>query len=225
MGANSIALSLSRILCRGRSGCQRPRARLRRAGSASQIVANATICCYDDDRDVSTRSPAAGCDPASDLEGADLRRLIQTFIRSAGLLAGDQTPCGHPVAVSHAHALMVLLETARKGKRVTQRELGQALGIDKSNVTRLCRRMESAGHLVQSRSADDGRARLLSLTTRGTRVAKNVERSSRDRFQAADVSHSPKVPRRSPLLARLPEPGVGLDGPTEGNPPRPSDVD
>jgi DNA-binding MarR family transcriptional regulator len=88
---------------------------------------------------------------------------------------------------------MVLLETARGGEHVTQRELGQALGIDKSNVTRLCRRMESAGHLVQSRSADDGRARLLSLTTRGTRLAKSVERSSRDRFRRLTSA----IPRRS----------------------------
>jgi DNA-binding MarR family transcriptional regulator len=88
---------------------------------------------------------------------------------------------------------MVLLETARKGKRVTQRDLGQALGIDKSNVARLCRRMGSAGHLVQCSSADDGRARLLSLTTRGTRVAKNVERSSRDRFRWLISA----IPRRS----------------------------
>jgi DNA-binding MarR family transcriptional regulator len=140
-------------------------------------------------------SPRAHSRPAanSDPEGADLRRLIQTFIRSAGLLAGDQTPCGHPVAVSHAHALMVLLETARNGEHASQRELGQALGIDKSNVTRLCRRMESAGHLVQSRSADDGRARLLSLTTRGTRLAKNVERSSRERFRRLMSA----IPRRS----------------------------
>ncbi len=88
---------------------------------------------------------------------------------------------------------MVLLETARKRELATQRELGRALGIDKSNVARLCRRMESAGHLVQSRSADDGRERLLSLTTRGTRVAKNVERSSRDRFRRLMSA----IPRRS----------------------------
>jgi DNA-binding MarR family transcriptional regulator len=95
---------------------------------------------------------------------------------------------------------MVLLETARKGERATQRELGQALGIDKSNVTRLCRRMESAGHLVQSRSADDGRARLLSLTKRGARAAKNVERSSRDRFQQL-VSAIPRESRAGVLSA------------------------
>jgi DNA-binding MarR family transcriptional regulator len=78
---------------------------------------------------------------------------------------------------------MVLLEATRKGARLAQRELGQALGIDKSNVARLCRRMESAGHVVQSRSTDDGRARLLSLTAVGKRLAKNVEFSSRDRFR------------------------------------------
>lgn len=120
--------------------------------------------------------------PTGTVEG-DLRRLIQTFIRSIGLLAGDQTPCGQPLAVSHAHALMVLLEATRENNRLTQRELGQVLGIDKSNVARLCRRMESAGHVVQSRSADDGRARLLSLTAAGKRLATNVERSSRDRFE------------------------------------------
>ena len=120
--------------------------------------------------------------PTGTVEG-DLRRLIQTFIRSIGLLAGDQTPCGQPLAVSHAHALMVLLEATRENNRLTQQELGQSLGIDKSNVARLCRRMESAGHVVQSRSADDGRARLLSLTAAGKRLATNVERSSRDRFE------------------------------------------
>jgi DNA-binding MarR family transcriptional regulator len=88
---------------------------------------------------------------------------------------------------------MVLLESARQGKCATQRELGKALGIDKSNVTRLCRRMESAGHLVQGRSADDGRARLLSLTAVGKRLAANVERSSRDRFQRLMSA----IPRRS----------------------------
>jgi DNA-binding MarR family transcriptional regulator len=115
--------------------------------------------------------------------GGDLRRLIQAFIRSIGLLSADQTPCGQPLSVSHAHALMVLLEAARAGEHLSQRELAQALGIDKSNVTRLCRRMESAGHVVQRRSAEDGRARLLSLTAAGNRLATNVERSSRERFE------------------------------------------
>jgi len=131
--------------------------------------------------------------PASGREGAELRRLIQAFIRISGLLAGDETPCGHPLAVSQAHALMALLEAARAAERVTQRDLGRALGIDKSNVARLCRKMEGAGHLVQTRSEDDGRARLLSLTAHGRRLAKNIDRSSRDRFLGLMTA----IPRRS----------------------------
>jgi DNA-binding MarR family transcriptional regulator len=96
---------------------------------------------------------------------------------------------------------MVLRETSQEGRRATQRELGRALGIDKSNVARLCRRMESAGHLVQSRSAEDGRARLLSLTTIGERVAKNLEGSSRDRFRRLMSSIPPRS--RAGVLSSL----------------------
>lgn len=131
--------------------------------------------------------------PSSDTGGAKLRRLIQTFIRSMRLLSGDQTPCAQPLPVSHAHALMVLLEAGREGNRLSQRALGQALGIDKSNVARLCRRMDRAGHLVQSRPADDGRIRLLSLTAAGKRLATGVEAASRDRFERLMAA----IPRRS----------------------------
>src|ERR1039457_1643788 len=127
-----------------------------------------------------SRQPRSPAFPSRDTVGGDLRRLIQTFIRSIGLLAGDQTPCGQPLAVSHAHALMVLLEATREDNRLTQRELGQVLGIDKSNVARLCRRMESAGHVVQSRSADDGRARLLSLTDRKSVTLSRAVRPTMD---------------------------------------------
>lgn len=168
-----------------------------------------------------SRQPRSTAIPPRDTVGDDLRRLIQTFIRSIGLLAGDQTPCGHPLAVSHAHALMVLLEAAREGNRLTQRGLGLSLGIDKSNVARLSRRMEGAGHLVQSRSADDGRARLLSLTALGERVAKAVERSSRDRFERLMSA----IPRRSRArvlssLTCLNQALVSVDTPRKPRPAR-----
>jgi DNA-binding MarR family transcriptional regulator len=116
-------------------------------------------------------------------EAAELRGLTQTFIRSIGVLADNRTPCGAPMAVSQAHALMVLLEWPRAAEPPTQQELGRVLGIDKSNIARLCQRMERAGHLTQKRSASDGRARLLSLTSRGKQVAAGVERASRARFE------------------------------------------
>jgi DNA-binding MarR family transcriptional regulator len=111
-----------------------------------------------------------------------LRSLVQQFTRSFGLLAAEQTPCGMPLSTSHAHALLVLLESARADMPVTQQELGMALGIDKSNVTRLCAKIERTGHLTQTRSPVDGRARVLALTTKGRRLAERVESSSRGRF-------------------------------------------
>ena len=87
------------------------------------------------------------------------------------------------MAVSQAHALMVLLEWDRTAEPPTQQELGRLLGIDKSNIARLCQKMERAGHLTQKRSASDGRARLLALTSRGKQVAAGVERASHARFE------------------------------------------
>ena len=69
----------------------------------------------------------------------DLRRSIQRFVRAFGLLAGDQTPCGQPLAPSHAHALLVLLERecVAPANALKQQELASALGLDKSSITRL----------------------------------------------------------------------------------------
>ena len=116
-------------------------------------------------------------------QGDTLRLLIQGFIRESGLLSVDQTPCGKPLAISHAHALMVLLDDRRGGRKPTQQELGRVLRIDKSNVTRLCQKMEKAGQVIQERGPGDGRMRLLALTDRGVRLARSVEQASRQRFQ------------------------------------------
>jgi len=78
---------------------------------------------------------------------------------------------------------MVLVERSRERRRVTQQELGRTLGIDKSNVARLCARMELAGHVKQERSPIDRRARLISLTKAGVKVAESVEQSSHQRFR------------------------------------------
>ena len=119
---------------------------------------------------------------ASDVER--LRGLVQTFLRRFGLLLGNHTPCGQPVSLSHAHALMLLLEHERgRLGGLRQSELGQALGIDKSNVTRLCARMETMGHVEQRRAPHDGRSRVVSLKPAGMRLARSVERSSRKRFR------------------------------------------
>ena len=117
-------------------------------------------------------------------DSAVLRRLLQQFIRDFGLLAQRETPCGKPLPTSQAHALMVLLEYARRGEEPSQSDLARELGIDKSNVARICQRMESAGQIARSREQDDGRVLRLRLTNAGVRLAKEVEHASQGRFAA-----------------------------------------
>jgi DNA-binding MarR family transcriptional regulator len=114
--------------------------------------------------------------------GGALRTSIQRFVRSFGLLGSSQTPCGMPLSPSHAHALMALLERGRRADGSTQQDLVKVLGVDKSNVTRLCAKMVDAGHVLQDPSPDDGRAWSVSLTAKGRRVAVQVEDASRTRF-------------------------------------------
>jgi DNA-binding MarR family transcriptional regulator len=115
----------------------------------------------------------------------ELRRSVQSFVRAFGLLSGDQTPCGQPLAPSHAHALLVLLERGRQGPpaALKQQDLAVALGLDKSSITRLCTKMVDAGHLQQRDSETDGRAWALTLSAKGKRVAETIEEASKARFR------------------------------------------
>ena len=124
---------------------------------------------------------AAAEAPHQDVE--DLRAHVQQFVRRFGLLVTRQTPCGFPVSPSYAHALMLLLRRSADGLTTFIRP-GGGLGIDKSNVARLCERMVDAGHALQTVPPTDGRSRLVTLTPKGTRVAQRIEQGSRDRFSA-----------------------------------------
>jgi DNA-binding MarR family transcriptional regulator len=130
----------------------------------------------------SDREEPASRDVVAAHPGDLLRTSIQRFVRAFGLLDGDQTPCGVPLAPTHAHALMALLDRERRAIASAQQDLVRGLGIDKSNVTRLCAKMIEAGHLAQTDSPEDGRTWRLSLTPKGRRLAERVEDASRSRF-------------------------------------------
>lgn len=127
-------------------------------------------------------SPRATAKPAA--TRADLLRLqIQRFVREFGLLADDRTPCGAPLSPREAHALMIVLERERLGDPPRQNDLAVALGIDKSNITRLVQRLGCDARIQQIQSEEDGRVRILRLTPKGRRLAETIERSSRARFE------------------------------------------
>ncbi len=103
---------------------------------------------------------------------------MQRLFRRFGALAGDRTPCGKPLPMGYAHALMVLLGRGA----LSQQELASELCIDKSNVARLCAKMTEAGHVVQRADAADGRVRRVSLTRKGEVLAREVDAASSARF-------------------------------------------
>lgn len=130
-------------------------------------------------------------------EGERLRAEVQRFVRGFGLLEEGRTPCGKRRSAPEAHALMALLDASRRGDSLAHRELATLLNVDKSNVTRLCQRLVDAGELEQA-PGEDARTRRLTLTPKGARAARGLERASAGRFERLLASVPPE--QRAPLL-------------------------
>ncbi|WP_437477639.1 MarR family transcriptional regulator [Sorangium sp. So ce1014] len=114
----------------------------------------------------------------------ELRSEVRAFVRGFGLLDEERTPCGVRVAPREAHALTILADAERAGEQLSQSDLRRALGIDKSNVTRLIQRLREDGRVEQDVSEEDGRVRRLRLTSAGRRMAGRLEEQSLRRFQS-----------------------------------------
>lgn len=131
---------------------------------------------------------------------------MQRLFRDFGALAADTTPCGKPLPMAHAHALLVLLAHAE----LSQQELAAELRIDKSNVARLCAKMAEVGHVEQKPSATDGRSRIVSLTAAGKRLAREVDSASHARFGAL-LAALPAA-RRGQLIGALEQLVTAMEG-------------
>jgi DNA-binding MarR family transcriptional regulator len=107
-----------------------------------------------------------------------LQEQLIALIRAFGLHRPDQTPCGEPVAVAEAHALMELAQVAP----LSQNDLAARLQLEKSTVSRLVGILESRGWVVRARSAQDGRARELRLTAAGQQIAADLAEARRAKF-------------------------------------------
>jgi DNA-binding MarR family transcriptional regulator len=142
---------------------------------------------------------------SNDARARALRGSMQRLLRRFGALAADATPCGKPLSMAHAHALMVL--SGRGG--LSQQELGAELGIDKSNVARLCARLVDGGHATQAICGLDARSRRVSLTPSGERLAREVDASSLARFGAL-LSRLPRE-RQSAILDALDQLASAVD--------------
>jgi DNA-binding MarR family transcriptional regulator len=111
-------------------------------------------------------SPA---DPTTDAQ--QLQARLVAFIRAFGLHQPDTTPCGKPIPVSEAHALMELARDHDQDQPLGQHELARRLRLQKSTVSRLVTQLTQRGWVERERDPDDGRATLLRLTAAGQTAA------------------------------------------------------
>ena len=98
-----------------------------------------------------------------DARALQLQDTMIKLVRAFDLHQPERTPCGEPVPVSEAHALM---ELSRR-QALAQHELGARLRLQRSTVSRLVRQLESRGWVSRDRHASDGRVAVLSLTASG----------------------------------------------------------
>lgn len=96
--------------------------------------------------------------------------LMVELTRAFGWHRPTETPCGQPVPISEAHALLEL----SKAQSLTQKQLGAALKLRKSSVSRLVSNLQQRGWIERSRNPQDGRALDVRLTPGGVGAARNL---------------------------------------------------
>ena len=121
---------------------------------------------------------------------------IVAFVRAFRLHRPYQTPCGQPVSVVEAHALMELA----RDTPASQNDLAARLGLEKSTVSRLVGHLEDRGWIDRRRSELDGRALELSLTSEGRRIAAQVA-AARARKMARVLRAIPEDQRTTVIKA------------------------
>ena len=134
------------------------------------------------------------------MDAAQLRQGARSLVRALGVFDEARTPCGVDVSVREAYALDAILRAEAGGAALSQSDLQLALGVDKSNVTRLVQQLVAEGRVEQRAAEIDARVRHLHLTAKGRRVARTVEDQSLKRF-AAVVARIPAGERAAVLRA------------------------
>lgn len=103
-------------------------------------------------------------------EQQELREMIQSIVRSLGLLEREQIGC-YGVTTQQAHTLTVISEASG----ITMGALSERLGIATSTLTRNIAKLEQDGLVTRSRTSDDARAVQVALTDAGRAKLVEVE--------------------------------------------------
>ncbi|MCB9148991.1 MAG: MarR family transcriptional regulator [Caldilineaceae bacterium] len=108
----------------------------------------------------------------------DFQEKMIALVRAFGWHRPAETPCGQPVTIAEAHAL---LEIAR-ADGISQNELTVSLNLAKSTVSRLISKIEHRGWVVRQPHEQDRRAYRLFLTPKGSEIAQQLAQARQSKM-------------------------------------------
>lgn len=117
------------------------------------------------------------CAKIVDMEKASFDQLLMDVVRSMGVLRPDQVLPGWELSLSEIYALNILAERAP----VSQQDLGAALLLEKSSVTRLVQQLEQRGWVTRERDPRDNRLRMLRLSALGAQMTEQMHSHMHER--------------------------------------------
>lgn len=114
------------------------------------------------------------------MEKNSFDQLLIDVFREMGVHRPEQILPGWSLSLSEIYALSILEERGP----LSQQELGVALSLEKSSISRLVEQLEQRGWVSRERHARDNRLRLLRLTEQGAAVTEAMHTHMHERHAA-----------------------------------------
>jgi DNA-binding MarR family transcriptional regulator len=108
----------------------------------------------------------------------DIRAASRQMVRELGFMEATLAATDYPPSAVHT-----LLEIGARGP-MTSVQLADFLGLEKSSVSRMVRKLIDGGELKET-SADDARVKPLTLTSKGRRTMAAIEAFARRQVRQA----------------------------------------
>ncbi|MCO7573437.1 GNAT family N-acetyltransferase [Pseudomonas chlororaphis] len=120
-----------------------------------------------------------------------LRQASRQMVRELGFMQSTLAATDYPPSAVHA-----LLEIGQ-GHALTAGDLVTLLGLEKSSVSRLVRKLVDAGEISEQADARDARAKRLQLTAQGRQTLSGIDRFAQAQVAAALAHLSADQRRRA----------------------------
>jgi DNA-binding MarR family transcriptional regulator len=111
---------------------------------------------------------------ADDFPDTPERRAVVSVVRAFGALQRQMGPHYARFGLTPSQFQMLTVINRLRGKRITQRRLGEELYVSFPNVAVMLARLENDGLIERTVNDEDRRERLVSITARGRTLLKRI---------------------------------------------------